>query len=44
MQRESEVGPMRKVVHYVQIYHFAKFEYFWATGRCLNLNSKFGRI
>jgi hypothetical protein len=35
---------MRKVVHYVQIWLLAKFEYFWTSKRCLNLISKFGEI
>jgi hypothetical protein len=27
------VEPTRKVLHHVQIYHFAKFEHFWILGR-----------
>jgi hypothetical protein len=30
---DSGVEPMSKVIHHVQIYHFAKFVHFWNSGR-----------
>jgi hypothetical protein len=29
---EFKVDPMGNVVHNVQLYHHAEFEYFWASG------------